>query len=70
MIKERRNSGVELCRIVAILGVIMIHYFESIRGYVSDSVSTLVLLCLRGLCSSAVDVFLIISGYYLVISNI
>lgn len=69
IVKEKRKSGVELLRIVAIFGVIMIHYFEAIRGYVDDSASVQVLLLLRSLCASAVDVFVIISGYYLVNSN-
>lgn len=68
IVTAKRDSGIELLRIVAILGVIMIHFYEA----AGDSLPWLnhqILLLLRTLSSASVDVFLIISGFFLCNGN-
>lgn len=61
-----RKSGIELLRIFALFGVIMIHYWEQAVKYLSDSdINYHVLLFLRSLASPSVDLFLVISGYFM-----
>ena len=64
--KNQRNSGVELLRILAMIGVIMIHYFEAIINFEIDYSSTVLLIFLRSLCAYSVDLFIIITGYFLI----
>lgn len=67
-----RESGVELLRLMAILGVVFIHFSErslSVLAKVDNIGSFQTVLFLRSLFSSSVDVFLIISGYFMVKSN-
>lgn len=68
IVTAKRDSGIELLRIVAIFGVIMIHFYEA----AGDSLPWLnhqILLLLRTLSSASVDVFLIISGFFLCNEN-
>ena len=67
--KVQRRPGIELLRIIAIFGVIMIHYYEAVKVFATDPLSAHSLIILRSLSASAVDVFIVISGYFLVSSN-
>ena len=67
--KVQRKSGIELLRIIAIFGVIMIHYYEAVNDFAADPLPVHSLVLLRSLSASAVDVFIVISGYFLVSSN-
>lgn len=65
-----RSSNIELLRIIAILGVIILHYNNSDIGggfkYVEDgSVNYWILLFLEALNICAVNLFILISGYFL-----
>lgn len=44
----------------------MIHYYEAISNFEIDSSSTTILIFMRSICSSSVDLFIIISGYFLI----
>lgn len=62
-----RQSGVELLRILAICGVILLHYndgkaFEWVERY---SANYYVLMLVESVCICAVDLFMVISGYFL-----
>lgn len=61
----KRTSGIELLRIIALGGVILIHYNQFLLPQMMENSNIHILLFLRSLSSSAVDVFLIISGYFL-----
>ena len=65
--KKERKSNVELLRIAAILGVIVLHYNGMVGfGAVADgSVNQWILLFLESLCICAVDLFILISGFFL-----
>ena len=64
--KYTRNSGIELLRIFALLGVIMIHFSDRAFPVLLESGNGLYLLMfIRSLCASSVDVFLIITGYFM-----
>lgn len=71
VVKKSRESGVELLRIIAILGVIMIHFSDRALPVLSElgGGRLWLLLFFRSLSSSAVDVFLIISGYFMCCNN-
>lgn len=67
MIKER-NKGLDLLRLFAGMAVIMLHYNGGYALPIIDSVSSsnrLLLYGMRALCLPAVNVFLLISGYFL-----
>lgn len=69
-----RNSNIELLRIIAILGVIILHYNNvNIGGgfkYVEPgSTNYWILLSLQSLNICAVNLFILISGYYLCVSD-
>lgn len=64
-----RNSNIELLRIGATLGVILLHYNNSSFGggfkYVEPmSVNFFILLIIESLCICAVDLFMLICGYF------
>ena len=59
-----RQSGIELLRVVAIFGVIMIHFYEK-AGYSMPWINSITLMLLRTISSASVVVFLIISGYFM-----
>lgn len=68
--KVERQSNIELLRILAIMGVIVLHYGNpSIGGglsYVKEgSINSYVLYLLISLFACAVDLFMIISGYFM-----
>lgn len=64
-----RNSNIEFLRIGATLGVILLHYNNSSFGggfkYVEPmSVNFYILLIIESLCICAVDLFMLICGYF------
>jgi len=67
--KTQRKSGIELLRIFALLAVIMIHYCDKALPLIDNSLNLNVMLLLRSISSCAVDVFILISGYFMVKSN-
>ena len=67
MLKDTRDSGIELLRIFAAAAVIFSH-FCNVGGIFSGNLSEgsyLVMSLIRSLTVSAVDVFVLISGYFL-----
>lgn len=71
-IKER-ESGIELLRILAALGVVFSHFLNGGAVFDSESISFvnyLVLTFLRSITISSVDIFIIITGYYMCSSQV
>lgn len=69
MEKNKRQSNIELLRILSILGVVILHYNNKTIGgglqYVTDnSVNYYILMILESLCICAVDLFMLISGFF------
>lgn len=63
---KKRNSGIELLRIILILCVILMHYIERGGGqYNNVGFNYDCLLFIECACVGAVDAFILISGYYL-----
>jgi len=65
---KKRDSNIELLRILLILGVIVLHYNGVAGGFDSvqkGSANEAVLHLLEAICICAVDAFIMISGYYL-----
>ena len=74
MKKQVRESNIELLRIFAMLGVVILHYNNASIGkgfaYVApNSWNQAILLGLEGLFVCAVDLFLLITGYFSVSSQ-
>ncbi|MBO5478802.1 MAG: hypothetical protein J6A04_03700 [Clostridia bacterium] len=70
MIKER-ESNIELLRIISILGVIVLHYNNPQIGggfkfVIPNSINYWILMTLESIFICAVNVFIIISGYFLI----
>jgi len=62
----KRKPNIELLRILAILGVIVLHYKNEAMLYVSTgSIHYYLLMVLESLFVCAVDLFMLISGYFL-----
>ena len=66
---RQRESGVELLRIFALFSVIMIHYCDKAIPLINNSLNMNVMLLSRSISSCAVDVFILISGFFMVKSN-
>ena len=67
---EKRESSIDLLRIFAALGVTLIHYHDEcavIHSFPSLNMAVLLFLKSLGICS--VNVFLLISGYFLINSD-
>lgn len=62
---NNRSSGIELLRIIALLFVILIHYSDAALSLLTPEKGLGGLIFLRSLSSGAVDIFIIISGYFL-----
>ncbi|MCR4703408.1 MAG: acyltransferase family protein [Saccharofermentans sp.] len=65
-----RNSNIELLRILAMMGVVMLHYNNPDLGggmlaVPSGSLSEVLMFFLESVFIGAINVFIIISGYYL-----
>ncbi|MCQ2482213.1 MAG: acyltransferase [Clostridia bacterium] len=68
--KKGRDSNIELLRILTMLGVVILHYNNPTIGKAfvfteGIQVSYLILSFFESLCVGAVDVFMIISGYFM-----
>ena len=63
-----RKSGIELLRIISLFAVIMIHYWVQASQY-AEGLNYHSLVLFRSMSASAVDVFIIISGYFLCTTN-
>ena len=69
--KKERFSGVELLRILAACGVVMLHYNDG-RAFVHvqpGSMNQMILFGFECLCICAVDLFILMSGYFLCTSQ-
>ena len=69
MSKDMRNSSIELLRIIAVLGVVILH-FNGVYGNAFEYVETgaindIALRYLESLFVPAVNLFVLISGYYM-----
>ncbi len=68
-----RNSSIELLRILLIGGVIVLHYIadsgQLLNNAIQGSLPYYLLIFMNQLCVCAVDVFIIISGFYSCKSN-
>lgn len=67
---EKRQSNIELLRILAIMGVIVLHYNNPIIGGAikyarEDSLNLYVLYVLESIFACGVNLFMLISGYFL-----
>ena len=63
-----RNSSIELLRILAMCGVVLLHYNNVNAGgglLYAQGVNRIVLMFLESVCICAVDLYILISGYYL-----
>lgn len=65
-IMSQRQSGVELLRVILLFGVIMIHYYEVAHQSINSGINFELLYVLRSLSSSAVNTFIIISGFFMI----
>lgn len=68
--KNSRNSSIELLRILSACAVVVLHYNG--MGHVYDhavGLSKEIMTLLECLCASAVDIFIMISGYFLCVTN-
>ena len=66
--RRERNSGIELLRILAAMGVIILHYNNAEIGgglKYSSGWNLLMLQLLQNTAICAVNVFVLISGYFL-----
>lgn len=73
-VKAERQSNIELLRILAIMGVIVLHYNNPVIGggirYAEEgSANFYILYFLESLFICGVDLFMLISGYFLCKSN-
>lgn len=71
---KKRESNIELLRIVLMLGVVVLHYNNSSIGGAFEftanmPVTRLVLYFFESLCDCAVDLFILISGYFMCKNN-
>ena len=66
---KQRESGIELLRILALFFVIMIHYCDKAIPLIDNNTNLNVMLLSRSISSCAVDVFILISGFFMVKSN-
>ena len=67
MNKKERNSGIELLRIFCAMSVFFVHYHDK-SSLVAQIplLNEYTLVILKSLAISAVDTFLLISGYFLI----
>lgn len=63
---KQRNSGIELTRILFMIGLMLIHYKNHALSYISsDSVNGIWLYFITTISVGGVNFFIMISGYYL-----
>lgn len=65
--RTERKSNIELLRIFAMWGVVILHYNNSMMGGMNyaDGINLIVLYIIESMCIPAVDLFVLISGYFL-----
>ena len=65
--KNNRRSGIELLRIFAALSVIVLHYNSegAFAAVPAGSLNKLILFFAESICICAVDIFILVSGYFL-----
>ena len=73
-IRRQRNSSIELLRIISMVGVIVLHYNNAGMGggfkYVKEgSINQYYLYFTENLCICAVNLFILISAYFLTVNN-
>lgn len=69
-----RNSNIELLRILCMLGVVILHYNNPIIGgglqaVIPGSINQTIMRILECSCISAVNLFVLISGYFYISNN-
>lgn len=71
MEKKIRNSNIELLRIITMFGVILLHYngMVAFAAVQEGSVNQYILLFLESVCIGAVNLFILITGFFLSKSN-
>lgn len=71
MEKKIRNSNIELLRIITMFGVILLHYngMEAFAAVQEGAVNQYILLFLESVCIGAVNLFILITGFFLSRSN-
>lgn len=69
--RQSRDSGIELLRILAAMGVVLLHYNDgkALEYAEPNSINMYLLYFLESLCICSVDLFLLISGYFLAASE-
>ena len=71
MSTKKRESGVELLRIIAMCGVVILHFNDG-RAFVDvefGSINYYILIFAESICICAVNLYLLISGYFLCTSQ-
>lgn len=71
--EKERMSNIELLRILASVGVVLLHYYLHVQSTIAgmghlqiERINEIALTVLRMVSISAVDLFVLISGYFLV----
>lgn len=67
---KSRESNIELLRIISMLGVILLHYNNPLMGGAfksveNGSINFYILYFLESLCACSVDLFILITGYFM-----
>ena len=73
-IKQTRESGVELLRILAMMGVVLLHYNNATMGQAlalvqEGSINQYIVYFVENLCVCGVNIYILISGYYMCMSQ-
>lgn len=73
-IKQTRESGVELLRILAMMGVVLLHYNNATMGQAlalvqEGSINQYIVYFVENLCVCGVNIYVLISGYYMCMSQ-
>ena len=66
---KKRNSTIEMLRIISMLGVVSLHYFnKKIGGVLNTTVPANIYIAhfLESLCITSVNIFVLISGYFMI----
>lgn len=70
-VMKERKSNIELLRIFTICGVIILHYNNPLIGSgitFASGINKVVLYFVESICACAVDLFMLISGYFMCVS--
>jgi len=70
MIERKRNSSIELLRIIAEIGIVFLHYnATAFKSVLNNSINYYALSFIESVFIFGVDLFIIISSYYLSQTN-